>query len=189
MVRLYLLACALKARLSKGISHPVGVCDARVMRCDPLLASSRRDGAPFRSKAPGLNPRSTPRSTGNGERKPTWATLRVSPPQQTLDTSQCEQVRRCSMSRSRWSRALGRGTYGGCEVGQYGQGLLRSLHRQVRRLLARRAASPNPDGRSATRPTPHRCTAFTARRRDTLECTCCSEGGSVLSGERVFQFG
>jgi hypothetical protein len=47
-----------------------------------------------------------------------------------------------SMSRLRWSRALGRGTYGGCVVGQDGQGLLRTLHRQVRRLLARRAASP-----------------------------------------------
>jgi hypothetical protein len=52
-----------------------------------------------------------------------------------------------SMSRLRWSRALGRGTYGGCVVGQDGQGLIRTLHRQVRRLLARRAASPNPDGR------------------------------------------
>jgi hypothetical protein len=58
-----------------------------------------------------------------------------------------EQVKRCSMPRSRWSRALGRGTYGGCVVGQDGQGLLCTLHRQVRRLLARRAASPNPDGR------------------------------------------
>ena len=28
-----------------------------------------------------------------------------------------------------------------------------------------------------TPPTPHRCTASTARRRDILECTCCSEGG------------
>jgi hypothetical protein len=52
-----------------------------------------------------------------------------------------------SMSRSRWSTALGRGTYGGFVVGEDGQGLLRSLNRQVRRLLARRAASPNPDGR------------------------------------------
>jgi hypothetical protein len=34
-------------------------------------------------------------------------------------------------------------------VGQDGQGLLRALHRQVRRLLARRAA-PNPDGGSDT---------------------------------------
>jgi hypothetical protein len=41
-----------------------------------------------------------------------------------------------SMSRSRWSTALGRGTHGGCVVGQDGQGLLRTLHRQVRRLLA-----------------------------------------------------
>ena len=62
-----------------------------------------------------------------------------------------------SMSRSRWSRALGRGTYGGCVVGQDGQGILRTLHRQVRRLLARRAASPNPDGRFEHTPTPHRC--------------------------------
>jgi hypothetical protein len=47
----------------------------------------------------------------------------------------------------RWSTALGRGTYGGCVVGQDGQGLLRSLKPQVHRLLACRAASPNPDGR------------------------------------------
>jgi hypothetical protein len=47
-----------------------------------------------------------------------------------------------SVSRSRWSRALGRGTYGGCVVGEDGQELLRTLHRQVHRLLARRAASP-----------------------------------------------
>jgi hypothetical protein len=80
-----------------------------------------------------------------------------------------------SMSRSRWSTALGRGTYGGCVVGEDVQGLLRSLHRQVRRLLARGAASPNPDGRFE-----HSYTASTARRRDTLECTCCSEGGSAL---------
>jgi hypothetical protein len=53
-----------------------------------------------------------------------------------------EQVRRWVKSRSRWSTALGRGTYGGCVVGQDGQGFLRTLHRQVRRLLARRAASP-----------------------------------------------
>jgi hypothetical protein len=45
------------------------------------------------------------------------------------------------------STALGRGTYGGCVVGQDGQGLLRTLKPHVRRLLARRAASPNPDGR------------------------------------------
>jgi hypothetical protein len=58
-----------------------------------------------------------------------------------------EQVRRWVQHVApRWSRALGRGTYGGCGVGEDGQGLLRTLHRQVRRLLARRAASPNPDG-------------------------------------------
>jgi hypothetical protein len=73
-----------------------------------------------------------------------------------------------SMSRSRWSTALGRGTYGGCVVGDDGQGLLRTLHRQVRRLLARRAASPNPDGRFEHARL-HRYTASTARRRDTLE--------------------
>jgi hypothetical protein len=62
-----------------------------------------------------------------------------------------EQVRRWVQHvSSRWSTALGRGTYGGCVVGQDGQGLLRTLHRQVRRLLARRAASPNPDGRFDT---------------------------------------
>jgi hypothetical protein len=70
----------------------------------------------------------------------------------TLDTTYTpmavrEQVRRCCMSRSTWSTALGRGTYGGCVVGEDGKGLLRTLHRQVHRLLARRAASPNPDGR------------------------------------------
>jgi hypothetical protein len=60
-----------------------------------------------------------------------------------------EQVRRWvqHVSINVWSTALERGTYGGCVVGEDGQGLLRSLHRQVRRLLARRAASPNPDGR------------------------------------------
>jgi hypothetical protein len=31
-----------------------------------------------------------------------------------------------------------------------------------------------------THPTRHRYTASTPRRRDTLECTCCSEGGSAL---------
>jgi hypothetical protein len=50
------------------------------------------------------------------------------------------------MSRSTWSRALGRGTYGGCVVEEDGYGLLRTLHRHVRRLLAR-ATAPNPDGR------------------------------------------
>jgi hypothetical protein len=49
---------------------------------------------------------------------------------------------RAKMVNSAWA-----GTYGGFVVGQDGQGLLRTLHRQVRRLLARRAASPNPDGR------------------------------------------
>jgi hypothetical protein len=88
-----------------------------------------------------------------------------------------EQVRRWVQHvATRWSTALGRGTYGGFVVGQGGQGLLRNLYRQVRRLLASRAASPNPDGRNSDHPTPHRCTASTARRRDTLEC---SEGGGV----------
>jgi hypothetical protein len=91
-----------------------------------------------------------------------------------------EQVNRCSMSRARWSTALGRGTHGGFVVGQAGQGLLRTLHRRVRRLLARRAASPNPDGWfECTHSTPTHG-ASTARRRATLECTCCSEGGSAL---------
>jgi hypothetical protein len=49
-----------------------------------------------------------------------------------------------------WSRALGRGTYGGYVVGEGQQGLLRTLHLQVHRLLARRAASPNPDAGSNT---------------------------------------
>jgi hypothetical protein len=73
-----------------------------------------------------------------------------------------------AMSRSRWSRALGRGTYGGWVVGQDGQGLLRTLYRQVHRLLARRAAFPPLPVRTH----PHRCTASTARRRNTLELTC-----------------
>jgi hypothetical protein len=63
---------------------------------------------------------------------------------------------------------------------QDGQGLLRTLHRQVRRLLARRAASPNPDGRFDT---PHRYTGSTARRRDTLEVPAVL-GGSALRGVR-----
>jgi hypothetical protein len=74
-----------------------------------------------------------------------------------------------AMCRSRWSRALGRGAYGGCVVGQDGQGLLRTLHRQVRSLPVRTHPS-----------TCDTATASTARRRDTLECTCCSEGGSAL---------
>ena len=41
------------------------------------------------------------------------------------------------MVKSAWA-----GTYGGWVVGQDEQGLLLALHRQVRRLLARRAASP-----------------------------------------------
>jgi hypothetical protein len=45
------------------------------------------------------------------------------------------------------------------------------------------AASPSPDGRLDHTPRPLRCTASTARRRDTLECTCCSEGaGSAPKG-------
>jgi hypothetical protein len=80
------------------------------------------------------------------------------------------------MFRSRWSTALGRGTYGGFVVGQDGQRLLSTLHRQVRRLLARLIQTLMA---ARTHATPHRYTAFTARRRDTLECTCCSEGGTV----------
>jgi hypothetical protein len=76
-----------------------------------------------------------------------------------------------------WSRALGRGTYGGWVVGQDGEGLLRTLYAQVRRLLSR--FQPLMAG-SNTRALHTRCTASTARRRDTLECTCCSEGGSAL---------
>jgi hypothetical protein len=90
-----------------------------------------------------------------------------------------EQVRRWVQHVStKVVKALGRGTYGGYVVGQDGQGLLRTLHRQVRRLLARRAAF---FGRFAR----HRYTASTARRRDTLECTCCSEDGSALRPEGV----
>jgi hypothetical protein len=77
----------------------------------------------------------------------------------------------------RWSRALGRGTYGGRVVGQDGQGLLRTLQRQVRRLCSScRFSKPS----ARTHATPHRYTASTARRMDTLECICCSEGGSAL---------
>ena len=95
----------------------------------------------------------------------------------THEVAEREQVRRCSMSRSRWSTALGRGTYGGFVVGQDGQGLLRTLHRQVRRLFAPCLIQTLMAAR--THATPHHCTASTARRRDTLECTCCSEGGTV----------
>jgi hypothetical protein len=41
---------------------------------------------------------------------------------------------------------LGRETYGGCVVGEDGQGLLRSLH-PGSQVLARRAACSNPDDR------------------------------------------
>jgi hypothetical protein len=82
-----------------------------------------------------------------------------------------------SMSRSTWSRALGRGTYGGCVVGADGQALLRTLHRQVRGLLARRAASPNPDGRFE--PCPH----HTATRRPQ------HDGGTPWSVPAVLRVG
>jgi hypothetical protein len=67
----------------------------------------------------------------------------VSPLVDTIHTTVAvrEQVRRCSMYRS---TALGRGTYGGCVVGQGGQGVLRTIQPQVRSLLVRRAASPHP---------------------------------------------
>jgi hypothetical protein len=39
---------------------------------------------------------------------------------------------------------------------------------------------PLPLEAARTHPTRHGYTASTARRRDTLECTCCSEGGSTL---------
>jgi hypothetical protein len=60
------------------------------------------------------------------------------------------------VSRSGWSRALGRGTYGGFVVGEDGQELFRTLYRQVRRLLARRAAFPPFDGQFELHATPHR---------------------------------
>jgi hypothetical protein len=41
------------------------------------------------------------------------------------------------------------------------------------------AASPNPDGRFEHTHSPTRYTVSTARRRDTLKCTCCSEGVGV----------
>jgi hypothetical protein len=96
----------------------------------------------------------------------------------THDGGSARAGQRCSVSRARWSRALGRGTYGGCVVGEDGKGLLRTLHRQVRRLLARRAASPNLMVGSNTRP------HHTAARRPhhdggTPWSTCCSEGAGV----------
>jgi hypothetical protein len=66
-----------------------------------------------------------------------------------------EQVNRCSMSRARWSTALGRGTHGGFVVGQAGQGLLSTPLRRVRRLLAPRCRFSRPLVDSNT-PTPHR---------------------------------
>jgi hypothetical protein len=90
-----------------------------------------------------------------------------------------EQVNRCSMSRARWSTALGRGTHGGFVVGRAGQGLLRTPLRRVRRSLAPRCRFSRPLVDSNT-PTPHRFHgASTARRRATLECTRCSGGGSA----------
>jgi hypothetical protein len=87
-----------------------------------------------------------------------------------------EQVRRwVSMSRSRWSTALGRGTYGVCVVGQDGQVLLRTLHRRFAGCCASSRFSKPGRFEHAT---PQSYTASTPRRRDTLECTCCSEGGS-----------
>jgi hypothetical protein len=60
---------------------------------------------------------------------------------------QCESRSDVAACLGQDGQQLGRGTYGGCVVGQDGQRLLRTLYPQVRRLLSRRAASPNPDGR------------------------------------------
>jgi hypothetical protein len=82
------------------------------------------------------------------------------------------------MSRPRWSTALGRGTYVGRIVVEDGQGLLRTLHRQVRRLLARRAASPNPDGRFEHTPL-HTVHGVHSTTEGHLGVYCCSEGAGV----------
>jgi hypothetical protein len=81
-----------------------------------------------------------------------------------------------SMSRSRWSTALGWGTYGGCVVGQDGQEILRTLHRQVRRLLP---VVPLPlEAARTPHSTPLHGVHTTTEGH--LECTCCSEAGSAL---------
>jgi hypothetical protein len=63
---------------------------------------------------------------------------------------------------SAWSTALGRGTYGGCVVGDGGQELLRTLHAQVRTRPGRRAAFPPLTGRFEHTPLPSR--AVSVRR-------------------------
>jgi hypothetical protein len=125
------------------------------------------------------NPKSTaPRNSQPSPTPSQSSTLHQCTPDITHTTVAVrEQVRRWVQHVSTKVVKSCGGRDGGCVVGEDGQGLLRTLHRQVRRLLASRAASPNPDGRLEHTPTPHRYTAFTARRRDTLECTCCSEGG------------
>jgi hypothetical protein len=59
--------------------------------------------------------------------------------------------------------ALGRGTYGGCVVGQGGQGLLRTLHRQVSCALSKPWRSPGSDTRRST-------PLHGVHSTDTLEC-------------------
>jgi hypothetical protein len=94
---------------------------------------------------------------------------------------QCESRSGVGFSMSQGGQERLGGTYGGWVVGEDGQGLLLTLQPQVRRLLARRAAFPPLTAGSNTR-TRHRCTASTARRRDTFECTCCLRVGCPACG-------
>jgi hypothetical protein len=89
-----------------------------------------------------------------------------------LDTTHTTvvEVRRCSMSRSTWSTALGRGTYGGCVVGEDGQdSSALSTVRFAGCLPVVPLLQTLMVGSNTRHSTPlHAYTASTARRRDTL---------------------
>jgi hypothetical protein len=119
----------------------------RATALNPLSAAIELTLPPAHGAPPGSRwSRPNPTADRHSHPSPTPLSALNDPLVHTTHTTVAvrEQVKRCSMSRSRWSTALGRGTYGGCVVGQDEQGLLRSLHRQVRRLLARRCRFSKP---------------------------------------------
>jgi hypothetical protein len=121
-----------RAMLSTSVSCPfVGVCFLAVLAARPpawaarfggILARNPLTGAQFTAVTHPLSVLNDP-LVHTGHHTHDGGSARAG---QTLGSA-------CliKMVNSAW-----RGTYGGCEVGQDGQGLLRTLHRQVRRLLA-----------------------------------------------------
>ena len=99
--------------------------------------------------------------------------LRCASSQPAPAASQPPTLRQCTPNTRRWqgestpgvlgsgcsplemSTALGRATYGGRAAGEDGQGLRRSLHAQVRGLLALPCRLGRPFRPPRTRPTPH----------------------------------